>query len=92
MKPDIYTKGVLTAIVILLAVIAAKPIFQPDATVSAQSPFSGIQFSYFDSRGEEYWRFFDTRTGELWVYGYANLKPLSMYRLRKLGEPLELVK
>jgi hypothetical protein len=49
MRPDLYTKAVLTVIAVTLAVIAFKPLVGPQATVSAQSAppvvFSGMQFS-----------------------------------------------
>ena len=38
MKPDTYTKTILTIITVLLALIAAKPLLNPDNTVNAQTP------------------------------------------------------
>ena len=54
MKPDLYTKAVLTVIAIMLSVIASKPIFNPDTTASAQTAFAGMQMTgangqYFSS-------------------------------------------
>jgi hypothetical protein len=36
MKPDFYTKAVLTVIAVLLAVIAVKPLVSPDMVANAQ--------------------------------------------------------
>jgi hypothetical protein len=79
MKPDIYTKAVLTVIAIMLAVIACKPLISPDTTASAQGSFAGIQYA---GGGQ----FFDTRTGEIWVYTAEQL--IVKQRLAKLGQPL----
>jgi hypothetical protein len=40
MKPDFYTKAVLTLIAFLLAVIALKPLLGPDTIASAQRSFN----------------------------------------------------
>jgi hypothetical protein len=77
MKPDVYTKVVLTVIALVLVVIAAKPLLKPDTTVNAQSTFSGVQFSSSD-RG---YAFFDPRTGDLWSYR----GDITHFRLTKLG-------
>jgi len=62
MRTETYTKAVLSVIAILLAVIASRPYFSPDAMVSAQGPFAGVQY-----QGPNI-SFFDTRTGEPWMY------------------------
>jgi hypothetical protein len=56
MRPDIYTKAVLTVIAIMLTVIAMKPIFHPDATVQAQSPAKlvAVPFAQADSNHNIY--------------------------------------
>jgi len=46
MKPDFYTKAVLTVIALMLAVIACKPLFSPETIVSAQGSFAGVQFTH----------------------------------------------
>jgi hypothetical protein len=78
MRIDWYTKGVLTVIAVLLAVIAFRPYVSPDAVVQAQGGFVAVQMS--DGS------FFDTKTGDLWNYainGYD--KPAVHFRLTKLG-------
>ena len=40
MKPDFYTKTVLTVIAVLLTVIAFKPLVSPDAIASARRSFN----------------------------------------------------
>jgi hypothetical protein len=40
MKPDLYTKAVLTVIAVLLAVIVLKPLVGPNALASAQRSFN----------------------------------------------------
>jgi hypothetical protein len=87
MRIDWYTKGVLTIIAVLLAVIALWPYVSPDAEVQAQGPFAGLQFAAY--------------TPGLYVfsipapamYGITVMvgKPLH-FRLAKLGAPLVEVK
>ena len=85
MKPDFYTKSVLTVIAIMLTVIACKTVINPDATASAQSaPFAGVQ--YASSNGYPY--FFDTRTGEIYSYQTFDGKLFTRFRLTKLGQAL----
>jgi len=64
MRIDYYTKTILTIIALLLAVIALKPLFQPQAAM-ADGKYAGVQFSY--SGGNH--AFFDARTGDVWEYG-----------------------
>ena len=82
MQADWYTKGVLTVIAFLLAMIAFKQYVSPDSVVRADGSFAGVQYS--TSNGYNY--FFDTRTGQIWEYYNPN-NP-SHYRLTKLGAPL----
>ena len=94
MKPDIYTKAVLTVIAIMVTVIAGKPLVSPDTTASAQSAqFAGIQFG--SAVGVLY--FFDSHSGEIWAYnGYTGVSETGKldekYRLTKLGQPLTVEK
>jgi hypothetical protein len=93
MKPDIYTKAVLTVIALMLIIIACKTIITPDTIARAQGPFEGVQCS---GSGAPF--FLDSRTGELWEYDlYHNLPGdqrfgtvSRKFRLTKLGEPLTL--
>jgi hypothetical protein len=87
MKPDVYTKTVLTVIALMLIVIACNQYINPRMTAEAQGSLAGVQ--PFDRLS-----FFDTRTGELFIYGsYPGVAgkqaPLqSKLRLTKLGQPL----
>ena len=80
MRIDLYTKGVLTVIAVLLAVIAFRPYVSPDAVVQAQGPFAGVQYSSV----EGFPTLFDSRTGEVW--GYFNGR-VDHTRIAKLGAP-----
>jgi hypothetical protein len=67
MKPDLYTKAVLTAIAIMLTVIACNQYVTPRTTVEAQSsPFAGVQFAQGNDLGG--FDFFDPKTEEVWEY------------------------
>ena len=85
MKLDLYTKVVLTAIMLLLGVIAFRPLVHPDTTANAQGSFAGVQFS---GPGIS---FFDSRTGDLYEYRVDGTT-ISHHRLTKLGQPLVVVK
>jgi hypothetical protein len=63
MRIDLYTKTILTIIALLLAVIALKPLIQPNA-VAAQVNLSGVQFSGIPGGLTAV----DTKSGEVWVY------------------------
>jgi hypothetical protein len=80
MRTNLYTKTILTLIALLLAVIALKPITQPQA-VMAQGNFAGIQFSY--SGGNH--AFFNANTGDVWEYGdHGTFR--NHYKIRELGK------
>jgi hypothetical protein len=87
MKTDRYTKAVLTVIALLLAVIACSQFVNPHMTAEAQGSFAGVQIGPNLS-------FFDTRTGEVWIYGQypgvaGKQAPVeSKLRITKLGQPL----
>ncbi len=80
MRIDTYTKTMLTLIVLLLAVIALKPLFQPQAAL-AQGRYVGLQFSY--SGGNH--AFFDSNSGDVWEYG-DNGKFRQHYKIHELGK------
>ncbi len=64
---DRYTKTILTLIALLLAVIAFKPLIQPQvamAQADAPGKYDHVQFSY--SGGEA--AFFDTHSGDVWTH------------------------
>jgi hypothetical protein len=89
MKPDLYTKAVLTVIAVMLTVIACKAVIGWETTASAQGDFAGVQSGASNT-------FFDSGTGELFSYGVtyddhgvAHEGQLTQKaRLVKLGQPL----
>jgi hypothetical protein len=80
MRIDIYTKAILTIIAVFLAVIALKPILQPQVAM-AEGAFAGVQFSY--SGGNH--AFFDARSGDVWEYG-DNGHFRTHYKVHELGK------
>lgn len=77
---SLYTKTIFTLIALLLAVIALKPIFQPQP-VMAQGAYAGIQFSY--SGGNH--AFFNANTGDVWEYGdHGNFR--NHYKVKEFGK------
>jgi hypothetical protein len=92
MRIDLYTKVILTLIVLLLAVIALKPIFQPQPAL-AQGRFNGVQFCAIE--GGLYAA--DMRTGDIWVYvthpaSTLNGQVVGHYKLAQLGTPFVIIK
>jgi hypothetical protein len=67
MKPDLYTKAVLTVIALVLVLIACNQYVHPAATASAQGPLANVQFS--GNTGS--FTLFDQRTGDVWSYNLA---------------------
>jgi N-methylhydantoinase B/oxoprolinase/acetone carboxylase alpha subunit len=86
MKPDLYTKAVLTIIAFLLLLIACNQ-YAPEATARAAGQFANLQ-----AAGQDGMKFFDSSTGEIWSYAIRDGKEqLSMkWRLTKLGQPMTL--
>lgn len=72
MKPDLYTKAVLTVIALLLAVVAFRPLIQPQTIVQAQGA-SGVQFAATGS--QIYGYLYDPRTNSVKVYTLNNAAP-----------------
>ena len=83
MRIDLYTKTILTLIALFLAVVAMKPIFQPQS-VSAAGDYVGVQFSYSGNNHA----FFDTRSGDVWEYG-DNGHFKQHYKVKELGKDHE---
>ncbi len=80
MRVDLYTKTIVTVIVLLLAVIVMKPIFQPQPA-QADGGFASIQFSY--SGGNH--AFFNSNTGDVYEYGdHGDFK--HHYKISTLGK------
>lgn len=87
MRPDIYTKAVLTVIAIMLTVIACNQYVSPAATAQAQGPLAGVQFSGYGLNFNAY----DTRTGDVWRYAddslnHKNVTVKYLGKLTKLGQ------
>ena len=90
MRADCYVKVCLTLIVLLLGIIAIRPLVQPDTVLAQSSKWSDLQFS--TSTG--ILAFFDTRTGDVWGYTatragtLVEFQPEYAGKLTELGKPL----
>jgi hypothetical protein len=89
MKLDLYTKGILTVIALLLAVIVVKPLVSPDITARAQQgSLAGVQMAVAGSSLV----FLDPRAGEVWEYSLLQSgRPTQRLQLSALGQPMELL-
>jgi hypothetical protein len=86
MKADTYTKVVLTIIAFMLTLIACKTVATPERTVAADGPFAGVQFA--GPQGQQF-KFFDSRTGDIWFYEIVDYKgnwSVEKYKIVKLGD------
>jgi len=92
MKPDLYTKIVLTLIALALVMIACNQYVHPATAAQAQGALR-VQFAM--DQGDPV--FFDAQTGEIWQYYPVERprfatelsgQPKWKSRLKKLGEPL----
>jgi hypothetical protein len=84
MRTDLYTKTILTIIALLLAVIVLKPFVTP-SIANAQTSLNGIQVSF---GGTGLW-FFDTKTGDIWVYSMQDLSDVThVGKIVELGKPI----
>jgi hypothetical protein len=93
MKPDLYTKAVLTVIALVLLVIACKPYVNPVITAEAQGSFAGVQLSATWVPGVDggiLYTFFDPGTGEIWAYSARGdtTRFLRHDQVVKFGQPL----
>jgi len=88
MKPDLYTKAVLTIATLLLGLIACKDLVMPPNTRAAGA-LDGVQFMPSTSPAG-FWAI-DTRNGDVWVYVMSQLGDDVRYmgKLRQLGKGLE---
>jgi len=64
MRPDFYTRIVLTVIALCLVLIACNQYVHPAIAAGAQDLFAGVQYV---GHGE----FYDSRSGEILVYGLS---------------------
>jgi hypothetical protein len=86
MRFDLYTKIVLTLILLLLAVNTLRPFVQPQPAM-AQGNFSGVQFAIDMNGGVA---FFDSQTGDIWAYSSEGglYQGTGHRKLIQLGKPL----
>jgi hypothetical protein len=85
MRIDTYTKIVLTVIALALAVVAFKPLVEPQA-VAAQGPLAGLRV--FGTNGGFY--VVDEMRGDFWLYGLGFTGKAAKYlgKMTRPGEPL----
>jgi hypothetical protein len=84
---DRYTKTILTLIAMLLAVLALKPLYQPQVALAEgqeQADYGHVQFSY--SGGEA--AFFDTRSGDVWTHDNSGHFK-QHYKVNRWGKDLD---
>jgi hypothetical protein len=84
MKPDLYTKAVLTVIALVLVAILCNQYIRPTVIAQAEGALSGLQFS----SGTSSFMFFDSHTGDVYAYNKWGILDQHL-RLAKLGEPLQ---
>jgi hypothetical protein len=86
MKPDLYSKAVLTVIAFMLVMIGCHQYVSPTASVKADKTewqFANIQFVGI---GTELWAI-DTKSGDVWVY---DANHYSMGAPREVKDKLKL--
>lgn len=89
MKPDIYTKAVLTVIAIMLTVIAFKSLVAPETANAQTQSLAGVQYSVSKApNGNDIETFFDSRNGEIWEYMYEDVQSR---RKVTLGKPVTFI-
>jgi hypothetical protein len=85
---DRYTKTILTVIALLLAVIALKPMLQPQVAMAQgemrPGKYDHIQFAY--SGGEA--AFFDTHSGDVWMHDNSG-HFRQHYKIGEFGKDLD---
>lgn len=90
MKPDFYTKAVLTIIALALMGHLLKPEVMPEAAPAAgEGKFGHVQ-AHFAISGTFVPAFFDTKTGGFAVYN-ADGSAAKHYRLVEVGKPLQVL-
>jgi hypothetical protein len=85
MRIDLYTRTILTLIMLLLAIIAVKPLFQP-VPVLAQPALNGVQLMM----GNAALIAVDNHTGDVWAYvsmDYHNTKMIHWGKFVAPGKP-----
>ena len=81
---DSYSKMCLTMTVLLLALIALRPMFSP-TVAEAQSYFSGLQIS---AQGNGTFLLFDGNSGRIWYYDIFREGVAYWGRIETPGKPL----
>jgi hypothetical protein len=84
MRIDLYTKSLLTLIVVFLGFAVLRPMLEP-SPVQAVGKFDGVVFS---ASPAGFWAF-DTRTGDAWEYGGHAGPPMLHIKMVQLGAPTE---
>jgi hypothetical protein len=79
-----YVKACLTLIVLLLTVIAMRPIFSP-TVAEAQASLSGVQIS---AQGADAFLLLDSKSGRFYLYDYYRGSATYLGRLTEIGKPL----
>ena len=93
MRVDLYTKMLLTLIVILLGMIAGKSVLQPNGVSAAGADFTVLCSScYFSGLPQQsHLILIDRANGDIWAYSGAAMsgaeKPVRFGRLI-LGQPV----
>ncbi len=85
MKVDLYLKVVLTVIALALALNLLKPVLDPtDVEARGDGKFEGVQMGIAMGAVS----FFDTNTGEIWVYNRGFKNSAVKVSISQLGEPI----
>jgi hypothetical protein len=89
MKTDFYTKAVLTVIALVLIGILLKPVLTPSAVEAKDR----VKFEHVQSSVGLVISFFDTQTGNLWIYHREKGQDkISGFKLVELGKHLQEIK
>ena len=80
---NLYVKACLTAIVLLLTIIALKPIFSP-SFAEAQSSLSGVQIT----AQKDGFLLYDNNTGRVWSYDLYRGNVAYCGHIASPGKPL----
>ncbi len=88
MRIDWYTKTVLTLVAVLLAMVALKPMFQPESvnaqmTVAGPPPYAYLAPQAGDATADGGKHFIDLRNGKLWMCDFKGCTVDGRYPLEK---------
>jgi hypothetical protein len=82
MRIDLYTKTILTLIALTLAIIAVKPVINPETKAQAQGTLAGYQVI---SNGTGL-TFFDEKAGDVWYHDFSGYRD-SVHYIGKITDP-----